>query len=49
LPAKQPRSFGADDRPVCPSCGKPMHLIRRGPHPEHGTEYEVQVFSLLYV
>jgi transposase-like protein len=38
------RSFGADDRPVCPKCGKQMHLIRRGPHPEQGEKYEVQLF-----
>src|SRR5262245_35668041 len=44
LSDKQPRSFGADDHPACPSCGKRMHLIRRGPHPDHGSKYEIQTF-----
>ena len=34
------RSFGADDRPVCPKCGKEMHLIRgpRIPSPRNGPD-----------
>lgn len=35
-----PRSFGA----ACPKCGQPMHLIRRGPHPQFGTTFEAQIF-----
>src|SRR5215510_15186706 len=40
---KQPREFGADDKPACPSCCKPMHLIRRGPHPDNA-KCETQIF-----
>ena len=43
MSSKEPRGFGADDKPVCPSCGKPMHLIRRGPHPKWA-KYEIQIF-----
>jgi hypothetical protein len=39
-----PRNFGADDHPLCPSCGDQMHLIRRGPSKEHGLSFERQVF-----
>jgi hypothetical protein len=38
------RNFGADDHPGCPECGFPTRLIRRGPHPELGAEYEAQIF-----
>lgn len=43
--AKTTRSFGADDHPACPACGKPMSLSRRSPHPEYGSDYEIQTFS----
>jgi hypothetical protein len=38
------RSFGVDDRPICPQCGDSMHLSGRAPHPEHGANYERQTF-----
>jgi hypothetical protein len=42
----EPRPFGVEDRPPCPSCGAEMHLFRRSPEPiYHG--YEVQMFSCM--
>jgi hypothetical protein len=42
----EPRPFGVEDRPPCPSCGAEMHLFRRSPEPVyHG--YEVQMFSCM--
>ena len=42
----EPRAFGVEDRPPCPSCGAEMHLFRRSPEPVyHG--YEVQMFSCM--
>jgi hypothetical protein len=42
----EPRAFGVEDRPLCPSCGAEMHLFRRSPEPGyHG--YEVQIFSCM--
>jgi transposase-like protein len=38
------RSFGVDDQPGCPKCGKPMMIIRRTPHSDHGPAYERQSF-----
>jgi hypothetical protein len=42
----EPRAFGVEDRPPCPSCGAQMHLFRRSPEPVHHG-YEVQVFSCM--
>jgi hypothetical protein len=43
---REPRPFGVEDRPPCPSCGAEMHLFRRSPEPVyHG--YEVQMFSCM--
>jgi hypothetical protein len=43
---REPRAFGVEDRPPCPSCGAQMHLFRRSPEPiYHG--YEVQMFSCM--
>jgi hypothetical protein len=42
----EPRAFGVEDRPPCPSCGAEMHLFRRSPEPGHRT-YEVQIFSCM--
>lgn len=39
------RSFGADDHPDCPQCGKLMSLTRRGPNAELGASYERQTFT----
>jgi hypothetical protein len=39
----QPRHFGIVNRPVC-TCGSPMNVIRRSPHPLHGEAYESQTF-----
>jgi len=36
------RSFGVDDQPGCPKCDKPMMIIRRTPHSDHGRAYERQ-------
>lgn len=43
----QPRAFGADDRPDCPACGKPMAVTRRTPHPIPALRnlYELQTLS----
>jgi hypothetical protein len=49
VPSKQSSSFGADDRPACPSCGKPMHPIRRGPHPDHAQNTKSKFFSAPHV
>jgi hypothetical protein len=43
---REPRPFGVDDRPPCPSCGVEMHLFRRSPEPGHHS-YEVQMFSCI--
>jgi hypothetical protein len=42
-----PRAFGADDRPACPACGKPMAVTRRTPHPTPALRnlYELQTLS----
>jgi hypothetical protein len=42
----QPRPFGVEDRPACPSCAVEMHLFRRSPEPEYYA-YEVQIFSCM--
>jgi hypothetical protein len=43
---REPRAFGVEDRPPCPSCGAGMYLFRRSPEPVyHG--YEVQMFSCM--
>ena len=42
----EPRAFGVEDRPPCPSCGAEMHLFRRSPEPGHHA-YEVQIFSCM--
>ena len=44
--AREPRPFGVEDRPPCPSCGAEMHLFRRSPEPGHHA-YEVQIFSCM--
>jgi hypothetical protein len=41
-----PRPFGAEDRPLCLSCGAEMHLFRRSPEPGRHA-YEVQIFSCM--
>ena len=41
---REPRAFGVEDRPPCPSCGAEMHLSRRSPKAGDHT-YEVQIFS----
>jgi hypothetical protein len=43
---REPRAFGVEDRPSCPSCGAEMHLFRRSPQPGHHA-YEVQIFSCM--
>jgi hypothetical protein len=43
---REPRAFGVEDRPPCPSCGAEMHLFRRSPAPGHHA-YEVQIFSCM--
>ena len=43
---REPRPFGVEDRPPCPSCGAEMHLFRRSPEPGHHA-YEVQIFSCM--
>jgi hypothetical protein len=35
-------TFGANDRPACPICNQPMHIVRRRPHSELGIIYERQ-------
>jgi hypothetical protein len=42
----EPRLFGVEDRPSCPSCTAEMHLFRRSPEPGHNS-YEVQIFSCM--
>jgi hypothetical protein len=39
--------FGADDRLVCPECGRTMLLTRRGPDPEYGVAYERQKLTCI--
>jgi hypothetical protein len=43
---REPRAFGVEDRPPCPSCGAEMYLFRRSPEPGHHA-YEVQIFSCM--
>ena len=43
---REPRPFGVEDRPPCPSCGAEMNLFRRSPEPVHHS-YEVQMFSCM--
>jgi hypothetical protein len=43
---REPRPFGVEDRPPCPSCGAEMHLFRRSPERGHHA-YEVQIFSCM--
>ena len=43
---REPRAFGVEDRPPCPSCGAEMYLLRRSPEPGHHA-YEVQIFSCM--
>ncbi len=43
----KPRSFGADDRLVCPMCHKRMALTRRSPDSDYGQRYERQTFTCL--
>jgi|HubBroStandDraft_6_1064221.scaffolds.fasta_scaffold10047_10 hypothetical protein len=33
-----PRSFGADERPLCPNCKRRMSLTRRSPDIDHNHE-----------
>ncbi len=40
-------SFGTDDRPRCPQCGKPMHLTGRGPSSALGGAYECKEFTCI--
>src|SRR6476646_9183897 len=42
----EPRPFGVEDRPPCPSCGAEMRLFSRSPEPGHHA-YEVQMFSCM--
>jgi hypothetical protein len=43
---REPRAFGVEDRPPCPSCAAEMHLSRRSPKVgDHA--YEVQIFSCM--
>jgi hypothetical protein len=42
----EPRPFGVEDRPPCPSCAAEMHLFRRSPEPGCNA-YEVQIFSCM--
>ena len=42
---RNPRSFGADDKPRCPNCGEPTSLTRRAPAAEHALKYEQQTFT----
>jgi hypothetical protein len=43
---REPRAFGVEDRPPCPSCAAEMHLSRRSPKAgDHA--YEVQIFSCM--
>jgi predicted RNA-binding Zn-ribbon protein involved in translation (DUF1610 family) len=41
----QARHFGMAIRPVCTTCGWPMNVTRRSPHPLHGIAYEIQTFE----
>ena len=43
---REPRAFGVEDRPPCPSCGAEMHLSRRSPKAGDHT-YEVQIFACM--
>ena len=42
----EPRPFGVEDRPPCPSCSAEMRLFRRSPEPVH-RGYEVQIFCCM--
>jgi hypothetical protein len=39
-----PRAYGVDDRPICSSCGKETHIIRRSPD-SASRQVEIQTFS----
>ena len=43
--SRQARAFGADHRPACPECSRPMHVSRRSPHPDYGRAYEIQILT----
>ena len=43
--SRNPRGFGADDKPRCPNCGELTSLTRRAPAAEHALEYERQTFT----
>ena len=40
-----PRGFGVNDKPRCPSCGEPMFLTRRSPAADYALQYERQTFT----
>ncbi len=40
-------SFGTDDRPRCPQCGKHMHLTGRAPKFMLGGAYECKTFTCI--
>jgi uncharacterized protein with PIN domain len=43
--SRNPRGFGADDKPRCPNCGELTSLTRRAPAAEHAVKYERQTFT----
>lgn len=43
--AKMQMTFGATDQPNCTECESRMWLTRRGPHPVHGFDFELQTFT----
>ena len=43
--SRNPRGFGADDKPRCPNCGEPTSLTGRAPASENALEYEQQTFT----
>ena len=45
--SRNPRGFGADDKPRCPNCGELTFLTRRAPAAEHAPQYERQTFTCL--
>jgi hypothetical protein len=42
---QKPRSFGVDDKPSYPNCGKRLSLTGRGPHIDYELRYERQIFT----
>jgi hypothetical protein len=42
---RNPRGFGADDKPRCPNCGELTFLTRRAPAAKDVVEYERQTFT----